>query len=159
MKHVIFVVILALLVLFVPISAFTSTRVSLKARTGVTKQSPRLNLPVLAERVVDCSGSACVFEDEITGQWTIVDFYADWCGPCKLAAKTFQSVAEEFSDKNVKFVKVDTEVHEDSVDLYGLKGLPVFGIFKDGKLIKKHEGNLGKQKLLEFIEQGISENA
>ena len=67
-------------------------------------------------------------------------------------------VAEEFSDKNVKFVKVDTEVHDDSMDLYGLKGLPVFGIFKDGKLIKKHEGNLGKQKLLEFIEQGISEN-
>ena len=69
------------------------------------------------------------------------------------------AVAEEFSDKNVKFVKVDTEVHDDSVDLYGLKGLPVFGIFKDGKLIKKHEGNLGKQKLLDFIEQGISENA
>ena len=80
------------------------------------------------------------------------------CGPCKIAAKTFASIAEEFPDKSVKFVKVDTETHEDTVDEYGLKGLPVFGVFKNGKLLKKHEGNIGKDKLLDFINSGIQDS-
>jgi len=53
---------------------------------------------------------------------------------------------------------VDTETHEDTVDEYGLKGLPVFGVFKNGKLVKKHEGNIGKDKLLDFINSGIQDS-
>jgi thioredoxin 1 len=105
--------------------------------------------------VIDLKTPELVFQEQIDTKWAIVDFYADWCGPCKIAAKTFQSIAEEFPDKSVKFIKVDTEVFEDSVDNFGLKGLPVFGVFKDGKLVKKHEGNIGKEKLLEFIESGM----
>lgn len=44
------------------------------------------------------------------------------------------------------------------VDDYGLKGLPVFGIFKNGQLVKKHEGNIGKEKLLDWISQGIQDH-
>ena len=105
--------------------------------------------------VIDLRTPELVFQEQIDTKWAIVDFYADWCGPCKIAAKTFQSIAEEFPDKSVKFIKVDTEVFEDSVDNFGLKGLPVFGVFKEGKLVKKHEGNIGKEKLLEFIESGM----
>lgn len=105
--------------------------------------------------VIDLKTPELVFQEQIDTKWAIVDFYADWCGPCKIAAKTFQSIAEEFPDKSVKFIKVDTEVFEDSVDNFGLKGLPVFGVFKEGKLVKKHEGNIGKEKLLEFIESGM----
>ena len=105
--------------------------------------------------VIDCKTPDVPFKEQIQTEWAVVDFYADWCGPCKIAAKTFQSVAEEYPDKSVKFIKVDTEVFEDSVDDYGLKGLPVFGVFKGGKLVKKHEGNIGKEKLLEFINSGI----
>jgi len=102
-----------------------------------------------------------VFDDVVVNQsgTVVVDFYADWCGPCKIAAKTFAAIAQEYPDKSVKFVKVDTETHEDTVDLYGLKGLPVFGVFKDGKLIKKHEGNIGKEKLLDFINGAIAASA
>ena len=42
------------------------------------------------------------------------------------------------------------------MDEYGLKGLPVFGVFKDGTLVKKHEGNIGKEKLLEFITNALA---
>ena len=80
-------------------------------------------------------------------------------GPCKIAAKTFAQIADEYPDKSVRFIKVDTEIFEDTVDDYGLKGLPVFGVFKDGVLVKKHEGNIGKDKLVEFITSGIDEAA
>ena len=107
--------------------------------------------------MVECTDDSCVFLDEVKEGVVVVDFYANWCGPCKIAAKTFAAIAEEFPDKSVKFVKVDTETHESTVDDYGLKGLPVFGVFKNGKLVKKHEGNIGKDKLLEFINSGIKE--
>ena len=107
--------------------------------------------------LVECTDDSCVFLDEVKEGIVVVDFYANWCGPCKIAAKTFAAIAEEFPDKSVKFVKVDTETHESTVDDYGLKGLPVFGVFKNGKLVKKHEGNIGKDKLLEFINSGIKE--
>ena len=113
----------------------------------------RHSLPLAG--VIDCKTPELAFEEQIQTKWAVVDFYADWCGPCKIAAKTFQSIAEEFPDKSVTFIKVDTEEFDSSVDDYGLKGLPVFGVFKDGKLVKKHEGNIGKEKLLEFIESGM----
>ena len=84
----------------------------------------------------------------------VVDFYATWCGPCKLAAKTFQQVASEMEGPRLKFVKVNTEEHEHTVEDFGLKGLPVFAVFKDGKLLVKHEGNLGKTALIDFIRRG-----
>ena len=105
--------------------------------------------------VIECKSPDSDFEQTLkANEWAIVDFYADWCGPCKIAAKTFHSVAEEFPNKSVKFIKVDTEVFEDTVDIYGLKGLPVFGVFKNGKLVQKHEGNMGKDSLLTFIQEG-----
>ena len=85
----------------------------------------------------------------------VVDFYATWCGPCKLAAKTFQQVAADMEGPRLKFVKVNTEEHEHTVDDFGLKGLPVFAVFKDGKLLVKHEGNLGKAALVDFIRKGV----
>jgi thioredoxin len=86
----------------------------------------------------------------------VVDFYASWCGPCKLAAKTFKQVADELETPSLRFVKVNTEEHEHTVDEYGLKGLPVFAIFKEGQMLVKHEGNLGKAALTEFIKKGAS---
>ena len=108
--------------------------------------------------VIECKSPDTNFEQCLKSyEWAIVDFYADWCGPCKIAAKTFESIAEEFPDKSVKFIKVDTEVFEDTVDNYGIKGLPVFGVFRNGELVQKHEGNMGKENLLAFIEGGMKQ--
>ena len=135
--------IMQILVIFLLTVAFFAAEVH-----GFQKLSPRKMISIDHGRlkrdirvassllsVIDCKTAELSFEEQIQTKWAIVDFYADWCGPCKIAAKTFQSVAEEYPDKSVKFIKVDTEIFEDSVDDYGLKGLPVFGAVKDGKLL------------------------
>jgi thioredoxin 1 len=81
----------------------------------------------------------------------IVDFSADWCGPCKLMLPIFKSLADEYPEESVKLVKVDTDVHEDVVDKYNIQGVPLFGVFKNGEMVASHSGALTKDKLKEFI--------
>ena len=84
----------------------------------------------------------------------IVDFMANWCGPCKLVAPIFKSLSEDFTDQ-VKFVKVDTDVHEETVDKYNIQGLPLFALFVDGKIKATHSGALTKDNLKAFITKNM----
>ena len=154
-KGLVIVVLMACLAA-IPASTGFSPRCDQHIHRGTGFSSSRGNTALLA--VIECKSPDSDFEKTLkANEWAIVDFYADWCGPCKIAAKTFQSVAEEFPDKSVKFIKVDTEVFEDTVDIYSLKGLPVFGVFKNGELVQKHEGNMGKDSLLTFIQEGMKQ--
>lgn len=89
----------------------------------------------------------------------LVDFYANWCGPCKLMGPIFKALAEEYDGTDpVKFVKVDTDYFDDQVDDYNIQGLPMFGIFVDGKMIKSHSGALNKDQLKQFMAKGLEEH-
>ena len=83
----------------------------------------------------------------------IVDFYADWCGPCKIVAPIFKKLAEDIT--TVNFVKVDTDVHDEMADKYGIQGLPLFALFIKGEVVAKHSGVLTKDNLKKFIESNI----
>lgn len=120
--------------------------------TGALRRA-RLGSPLA---LVDLADESVSFKDAVGGAGcVVVDFYASWCGPCKIAAKTFQAVASELEKDGLSFVKVNTEAHSATVDAYGLKGLPVFAVFKDGQMLAKHEGNLGKVALVDFIQRGV----
>ena len=84
----------------------------------------------------------------------LVDFMANWCGPCKLVAPIFKALSEDFTDQ-VKFVKVDTDVHEDTVDKYNIQGLPLFALFVNGKVKATHSGALTKDNLKAFITKNM----
>ena len=84
----------------------------------------------------------------------IVDFMANWCGPCKLVTPIFKKLADDFVDE-VKFVKVDTDIHEETVDKYNIQGLPLFGIFINGEMVASHSGALSTEPLRDFIKKNI----
>lgn len=79
----------------------------------------------------------------------LVDFYATWCGPCKMIAPIVDSIAKEFDDLTVLSVDVD-EVPEAAGE-YGVSGIPTLLYLQDGKLINTQVGYAPKPTLLKFI--------
>lgn len=86
--------------------------------------------------------------DEKTGKgnW-IVDFWATWCGPCKLIAPQFEGAAEEA--KNVIFGKVDVDAETDLAQRFGIMSIPCLVFFKDGEMVDKIVGLVEKDEILE----------
>mmetsp|Transcript_18004 Transcript_18004/g.30273 ORF Transcript_18004/g.30273 Transcript_18004/m.30273 type:complete len:152 (+) Transcript_18004:138-593(+) len=87
----------------------------------------------------------------------VVDFYADWCGPCKLMKPIFTSLADDYPDE-IPFVKVDTDVHDEMQMRYRLQGLPLFAVFVNGAIVSSHSGALPKLALKNFIDKAFADN-
>ena len=90
------------------------------------------------------------FNEEIKDGVVLVDFYADWCGPCKMVAPIIEELAEERSD--TKFIKVNVDEHEDIAKEYGIMSIPTMIVFKDGKEVKKNIGFVPKEEIITLIE-------
>ena len=89
------------------------------------------------------------FDDEIKNGVVIVDFYASWCGPCKMLSPVLEEIANERVEN--KIIKVDVDKHEDLARRYGIMSVPQVFIFKDGELKKQLVGFMPKSKILEEI--------
>lgn len=83
---------------------------------------------------------------------TIVDFWAPWCGPCKMFGPIFESVAQ--NQENIKFCKfnVDEDI-EDVCKSLGIMSIPTIVLFKDGKEVKRNIGFLDEEALINFLEE------
>ncbi len=87
--------------------------------------------------------------EEIVGNdYTLVDFYADWCGPCKMLAP----ILEELKDE-IKIVKVNVDENEEVAMKYGVMSIPTLVFFKEGKLIHKMIGYVNKETMLDVIKE------
>jgi thioredoxin len=93
------------------------------------------------------------FQNEVLNQkgLVFVDFYADWCGPCKMTSPIVEELANEI--KEVKFVKVNVDENPDLASQYNIFSIPTFLIFKDGKIIHQFVGARGKEGFLSEIEK------
>ncbi|AGM26439.1 thioredoxin [Spiroplasma syrphidicola EA-1] len=80
---------------------------------------------------------------------TLVDFYADWCGPCKMIAPIVHELAEEMT--NVTFAKVDVDQLGNIAQEYGVMSIPTLIVFKAGKEIKRHTGFMTKDELKKIL--------
>ena len=90
-------------------------------------------------------------EKNLSDKPIIIDFYADWCGPCKVFEPTFKSVAEEYKDK-VSFYKVNSEQEQEMSVMFGIRSIPTLVmISKDGK-VNVNPGGLNEPTFKYFIE-------
>ena len=77
----------------------------------------------------------------------LVDFYAEWCGPCKAIAPTLEEISEE-----IKIVKMNIEESPEAPTKYGVRGVPTFMIFKDGQVVDTRVGGMSKSDMESWVQ-------
>ncbi|TSE06550.1 MULTISPECIES: thioredoxin [Aquimarina] len=80
----------------------------------------------------------------------LVDFFADWCGPCKVLAPILKEVKDDLGE-NIKIVKIDVDKNQPLASKYQVRGVPTMILFKDGKQLWRQSGVLQKNDLLNII--------
>jgi len=84
----------------------------------------------------------------------IVDFWAEWCGPCKQIGPILEEISEEKSDL-LKILKLNIDENPETPQKYGVRGIPTLMIFKAGKLIDTKVGSLPKSTLIDWIDSHL----
>lgn len=85
----------------------------------------------------------------------VVDFWAEWCGPCKVMSPLVDQLASELGDK-VKVVKVNIDENPNAPTKYGVRGIPTFMVFKGGQLVDTKVGSMSKTQLGEWISSSVA---
>lgn len=82
----------------------------------------------------------------------LIDFYADWCGPCKMLAPILKEVKDELKDE-IKIIKIDVDKNQQLAAQYQVRGVPTMILFKNQKQLWKQSGVMQKQDLVNIIKQ------
>ena len=84
----------------------------------------------------------------------LVDYWADWCGPCKMIAPVLEEIADEYKDK-IKVAKLNIDENPATPPKYGIRGIPTLMLFKGGNVEATKVGAVSKSQLTAFIDSNI----
>jgi thioredoxin 1 len=96
------------------------------------------------------------FEEEILKSDTpaLVDFWAGWCGPCRMVSPIIEELAEEYKGR-LKVAKINVDDNLNTPSQYGIRGIPALLLFKNGELVDQVIGAASKAHLVQFIEKAL----
>jgi len=84
----------------------------------------------------------------------LVDFWAEWCGPCRMMAPTVDQVAVDYAGK-VKVGKLDVDTNQQTASRYGIRGIPTLLLFKGGQIVEQKVGAIGKPEFQKMLDKHI----
>ena len=93
------------------------------------------------------------YNELIKNGTVLVDFFADWCGPCKMLGPVLEEVSEEYPD--IEFVKVNVDDNMDLAESLGIMSIPTIYLFRDGAVLAKMNGYRDKGGVKAFIEDSL----
>ncbi len=88
-------------------------------------------------------------------QPVLVDFWAEWCGPCRMMSPTVDQVATEYAGK-VKVGKLDVDANQQTAYRYGIRGIPTLLLFKGGQIVEQKVGAIGKPEFQKMLEKHVA---
>lgn len=96
------------------------------------------------------------FESDVLNASTpvLVDFWAEWCGPCKMLAPILESVVDDYAGK-IKIVKINVDENPETAPKFGIRGIPTLILFRNGKVSATKVGALSKSQLTDFLDEQL----
>ena len=108
----------------------------------------------MVEHIVHISDES--FEEEVlqSERPVLIDYWAEWCGPCKMIAPVLEEIATEFSDR-LKVVKLNIDDNPQTPPKYGIRGIPTLMVFKNGQVEATKVGAVSKAQLTAFLDDSL----
>ncbi len=108
----------------------------------------------MSEQIVHVTDES--FETEVlkSSEPVLVDYWADWCGPCKMIAPVLDEIAEEYQGR-VKVAKLNIDENPSTPPRYGIRGIPTLMLFKNGEVEATKVGAVSKSQLTAFIDSNL----
>ncbi len=108
----------------------------------------------MSDRIVHVSDDT--FEEQVlkSDKPVLIDYWAEWCGPCKMIAPVLNEIADEYADR-VTVAKLNIDENPETPPKYGIRGIPTLMLFKDGNVEATKVGAVSKSQLTAFIDGNL----